>query len=102
VLFSALNVRYRDFRYIVGFVLQFGLFASPVAYSISIVPEPWQLVYAFNPMVGVIEGFRWCLAGTTAPLNVNAVALGVAMSIALLVLAIAYFRATERTFADVI
>lgn len=102
ILFAALNVRYRDFRYIAGFIVQFGLYASPVGFSMSIVPERWQALYALNPMVGVIEGFRWCLTGTEAPLNVAFVGMSAAISISLLVCAVAYFRATERTFADVI
>lgn len=102
VLFAALNVRYRDFRYIVAFIVQLGLFVSPVGYSMSVVPERWQLLYALNPMVGVIEGFRWCLTGTAAGLNMSFVALSAAITFGLLALAIVYFRATERTFADVV
>lgn len=102
ILFAALNVRYRDFRYVVGFVVQFGLFVSPVGFSLSVVPERWQLVYGLNPMVGVIEGFRWCLTGAGGPLNAQLVALSAATSLALLAAAIAYFRGTERSFADVI
>lgn len=102
ILCAALNVRYRDFRYVVGFIVQFGLFVSPVGFSMSIVPERWQTLYALNPMVGVIEGFRWCLTGTAASLDVRWVALSAATSIALLTLALIYFRSTERTFADVV
>jgi lipopolysaccharide transport system permease protein len=102
ILFAALNVRYRDFRYVVGFVVQFGLFVSPVGFSLSVVPERWQLVYGLNPMVGIIEGFRWCLTGAGGPLNAQLVALSAATSLALLAVAIAYFRGTERSFADVI
>jgi lipopolysaccharide transport system permease protein len=102
ILFSALNVRYRDFRYVVGFIIQFGLLISPVAFSISIVPEQWQLVYALNPMVGIIEGFRWCLAETPETLNTSFVLLSLLVSAVILVAGLWYFRATERTFADVI
>lgn len=102
ILFSALNVRYRDFRYVVGFIVQFGLLISPVAFSISIVPKQWQLVYALNPMVGIIEGFRWCLAETPETLNTSFVLLSLLVSAAILVAGLWYFRATERTFADVI
>lgn len=102
MLFSALNVRYRDFRYIVGFIVQFGLFISPVGFSSAIVPEQWRTLYALNPMVGIIEGFRWCLAGAPNPPDAAALLLSFMVSGALLVLGVAYFRRTERTFADVI
>ena len=102
ILFCALNVRYRDFRYIVGFIVQFGLFISPVGFSSVIVPEQWRTLYALNPMVGIIDGFRWCLAEAPRPPDASALALSVAVSSALLALGVAYFRRTERTFADVI
>jgi homopolymeric O-antigen transport system permease protein len=99
--FSALNVRYRDFRYVVPFLVQVGLFLSPVGFSSAVVPESWRLVYAVNPMVGVIEGFRWCLLEGYS-LDARAVALGAGVALALLASGLAYFRSTERTFADVI
>lgn len=102
VLCAALNVRYRDFRYVVAFLVQFGLFVSPVGFSMSIVPERWQTLYALNPMVGVIEGFRWCLTGTAAALRAEHVLMSAVVSLALLSLALLYFRSTERTFADVV
>jgi lipopolysaccharide transport system permease protein len=102
ILFAALNVRYRDFRYVVPFLVQFGLFVSPVGFLMSIVPQHWQALYALNPMVGVIGGFRWCLTGTAVALDLRSVALSAATSVALLALALFYFRSTERTFADVI
>jgi len=102
ILFSALNVRYRDFRYVVGFVIQFGLFVSPVAFSISIVPKAWQTIYALNPMVGIIEGFRWCLAESSGRLHISFIFLSLLVSFVLLAVGLRYFRATERTFADVI
>ena len=102
ILFSALNVRYRDFRYVVGFIIQLGLFVSPVAFSTSIVPKAWQTIYALNPMVGIIEGFRWCLAESPEGLNTSFIFLGVLVSLVLLAVGLRYFRATERTFADVI
>jgi len=102
ILFSALNVRYRDFRYVIGFIVQFGLLVSPVAFSISIIPQAWQMVYALNPMVGIIEGFRWCLAGNHNPLNMSFVLLSILVSAMILTVGLMYFRATERTFADVI
>lgn len=102
VLFSALNVRYRDFRYVAGFVIQFGLLVSPVAFSISIVPAEWQTIYALNPMVGIIEGFRWCLSESPGELRTSFIALSVLVSFVFMAVGLRYFRATERTFADVI
>lgn len=99
--FAALNVRYRDFRYIVPFLMQVGLFLSPVGFSSAVVPEAWRLVYALNPMVGVIEGFRWCLIDGYR-LDAGALALGAAISLLILGSGLAYFRRTERSFADVI
>ena len=98
---SALNVRYRDVRYAVPFLSQLWLYATPVAYSASLVPEPWRPLYALNPMVGVVEGFRWALlGGTGAPGLTMAVSIGAVC--ALLFGGLVYFRRTERTFADVI
>jgi lipopolysaccharide transport system permease protein len=98
---SALMVRYRDFRYIVPVVLQLGLYISPVAYDVSRVPEKWRLLYSVNPMVGVIDGFRWAiLGGRTMYMPGLAISVvGVAM---IIISGIWYFRRTERTFADVI
>jgi len=102
LLFSALNVKYRDFRHVVPFIVQIGLYVSPVAYSSTLVPERWRLLYAVNPMVGVIEGFRWTLFGGQSALHVPNVLMSVAITALLLLLGIAYFRKTERSFADVI
>ncbi len=98
---SALMVRYRDFRYIVPFVVQFGLYVSPVAFLSSVVPEKWRLLYSLNPMVGVIDGFRWALLGEK---NIYwpGFYISVGGVILLIVTGIWYFRRTERTFADVI
>jgi lipopolysaccharide transport system permease protein len=99
---AALNVKYRDFRYIVPFIVQFGLYISPVGFSSSIVPPQWRLLYALNPMVSVIDGFRWAiLKGQTA---IDPVGFLLSMGLVLLLLAsgIWYFRKVERTFADVI
>jgi homopolymeric O-antigen transport system permease protein len=98
--FAALNVRYRDFRYVVPFALQLGLYVSPVGFSASVVPSQWHLVYSINPLVGVIDGFRWAIVGT--PLDGDAVAMSCAVGAILLVSGIAYYRSVERTFADVI
>jgi lipopolysaccharide transport system permease protein len=98
---SALNVRYRDVRYTVAFLTQVWLFATPVAYSSAIVPEAWRPVYALNPMVGVVEGFRWALLGTADPPGVMA-AVSVVTVAALITSGLFYFRRVERTFADIV
>lgn len=100
LLLAALNVEYRDFRYVVPFIVQFGLFVSPIAFSTGDVPEGWRALYALNPMVGVIDGFRCALLG--APLDQSVLATSVAMTAGLLGAGIWYFRRTEREFADVI
>jgi lipopolysaccharide transport system permease protein len=102
LLFAALNVEYRDFRYIVPFIVQFGLFVSPIAYTTSAVPERWRTAYALNPMAGIIDGFRWCLLRGYSPLDIRSAALSVAVTGFLLLLGTWYFRRTERGFADVI
>jgi lipopolysaccharide transport system permease protein len=99
---SALNVEYRDFRYIVPFIVQFGLYISPVGFSSSIVPEKWRLLYSLNPMVGVIDGFRWAILGGASKLYLLGFTLSLAIVTLLLVSGIWYFRKTERRFADVI
>lgn len=98
---SALNVQYRDIKYTLPFLIQFWLFASPVAYSSSLVPAPWRLLYGLNPMVGVIEGFRWSLLGKTEavwPLVITSAVLVAGLLWGGLV----YFRQMEKTFADVV
>lgn len=98
---SALNVQYRDVRYVIPFILQVGLYASPVVYSISIVPERWQPLFSLNPMVGVIDGFRWALLGQTTP-NLLSMAISFMMVIILLIGGLIYFKHAERSFADII
>jgi lipopolysaccharide transport system permease protein len=98
---SAINVRYRDVRHAIPFLVQVGLFASPVAYSADLVPAEWQTIYHLNPMAGVIEGFRWALLART-PAPVDAIAISVIVTAFLLISGLAYFRRVERTFADVI
>jgi len=100
--FAALNVQYRDFRYVVPFLLQFGLYVSPVGFASSIVPEKWRLLYALNPMVGVIDGFRWALLKGSVVLYWPGLIISTFLSILLLVTGIWYFRKTERILADVI
>jgi lipopolysaccharide transport system permease protein len=99
---AALNVEYRDFRYVVPFVVQFGLYISPVGFSSSIVPQQWRLLYSLNPMVGVIDGFRWAILGSESAIYWPGFALSLALVGLLLVSGIWYFRRMERTFADVI
>jgi lipopolysaccharide transport system permease protein len=99
---AALNVWYRDFRYLIPFMLSLGVFISPVGFSSSVVPEQWRLLYYLNPMVGVIDGFRWSLLGGYVPLFWPGFALSLVLVVALLVSGIVVFRRTERTFADVI
>jgi len=98
---SALNVQYRDVRYVVPFLTQFWMFATPIAYPSSLLHEPWRTIYALNPMVGVVEGFRWALLGTnTAPGPIIAASSFAALLI--LISGAFYFRRMERTFADVV
>jgi len=98
---SALNVRYRDVAYTIPFVIQLWMFASPVAYPVSLVPERWRLLYSLNPMAGVIEGFRWALLGKESP-DFGVIIVSSVMMLALLLPGIVYFKYTERSFADVI
>jgi lipopolysaccharide transport system permease protein len=99
--FSALNVNYRDVRYIVPFITQFWLLATPIAYPSSLLHEPWRTIYGLNPMAGVVEGFRWALLGTnTAPGPIIAVSASAALVI--LVTGAFYFRRMEKTFADIV
>lgn len=97
---AALNVRYRDVRFVIPFVVQFGLYLSPVGYSADAVPEAWRWLYDLNPMVGVIEGFRWSLLGAGSELPLAAVTNSVLVGVVLLWLGVRHFRRTEKTFAD--
>jgi lipopolysaccharide transport system permease protein len=100
--FAALNVEYRDFRYVVPFIVQFGLYISPVGFSSNLVPEQWRLLYSLNPMVGVIDGFRWAILGGDATIYWPGFTLSIFLVVLLLLSGIWYFRKVERTFADVI
>lgn len=97
---ASLNVKYRDFRFIVPFIMQFGLYISPVGFSSSIVPEQWRFIYSLNPMVGVIDGFRWAILGGEAKLYIPGFILSLGLVILLFISGILYFRKTEKTFAD--
>jgi lipopolysaccharide transport system permease protein len=99
---TALNVKYRDFRYIIPFLLQLGTYVSPVGFSSAVVPAQWRLLYSLNPVVGVIDGFRWCLLGGQAQLYLPGFALSLGVIAVFLWMGVAYFRATERTFADLL
>lgn len=99
---AALMVEYRDFRFIVPFIVQFGLYISPVGFQSGVVPDKYRLIYALNPMVGIIDGFRWCLLNTAAGIYWPEIAISVIDVTFLLLSGIWYFRRTERTFADVI
>ena len=102
IWFGALNVRYRDFRYIVPFVVQFGLYISPVGFSSSVIPEKWRLLYSINPMVGVIDGFRWAILGGDVSIYWPGFVVSVVLLLVVFITGLLYFRRTEKTFADVI
>jgi lipopolysaccharide transport system permease protein len=99
---TALNVKYRDFRYVIPFIVQFGLYVSPVGFSSNVVPEKWRLLYSLNPMVGVIDGFRWCILGGQSHLYLPGLAASVLIAGFFLWFGIHRFRRTEKSFADLI
>jgi lipopolysaccharide transport system permease protein len=98
---ATLNVKYRDVRYVIPFLVQFWLFATPIAYASSLVPEKWRALYGLNPMVGVVEGFRWALLGSP-PVSMHMLAVSLATVVVVLVSGLYYFRRMEETFADVV
>jgi lipopolysaccharide transport system permease protein len=98
---AALNVEYRDVRYTIPFLTQFWLFITPIAYPASLVPERWRVLYALNPMVGVVEGFRWSLLGSSDALS-DSVGASAVMVVVLLVGGLFYFKRVEKTFADIV
>jgi len=102
LLLTALNVKYRDFRFIIPFIVQFGLYVSPVGFSSAAVPEQWRFLYSMNPIVGVIDGFRWCLLRGESQLYWPGFVVSLVVTAAVLALGIWYFRRTEKTFADLI
>jgi lipopolysaccharide transport system permease protein len=99
---TALNVKYRDFRFVIPFIVQFGLYISPVGFSSGVIPEQYRLLYSLNPMVGVIDGFRWCLLGGQTPIDWTAFGLSLAVTSFFLWLGIRQFRKMEKSFADLI
>jgi len=99
---ATLNVKYRDFRYVVPFIVQFGLYISPVGFSSNVVPGKWRLLYSINPMVGVIDGFRWAILGGETRMYWPGFLLSLTVTLIIFLLAVRYFRATERKFADII
>jgi lipopolysaccharide transport system permease protein len=99
---AAVNVKYRDFKYIVPFVVQFGLYISPVGFSSNVIPEKWRLLYSVNPIVGVIDGFRWAITGDPRFVYLPGFFLSIAITIAFLLFGTVYFRKMERVFADLI
>jgi len=102
LLLTALNVKYRDFRYIIPFLVQIGMYVSPVAFPSTLVPDQWRWLYSLNPMVGVIDGFRWALLDGKGGITLPTFAISLVVTGLLAVLGIWYFRKTEQTFADVI
>jgi len=99
---TAINVKYRDFRYVIPFITQFGLYVSPVGFSSKIIPEQWRWLYSINPMVGVIDGFRWCILGGVSPIYWPGFAISLAIVAFFLWLGLSSFRKMEKTFADLI
>jgi len=99
---AALNVKYRDFRFVIPFITQLGLYISPVGFSTTIVPEKFQLLYYLNPMVAVIDGFRWAISGGKTVFSLTELSISIVMVIFLCIIGIYHFRKTEKTFADVI
>jgi lipopolysaccharide transport system permease protein len=105
LLITALNVKYRDFRYIIPFIIQIGIYVSPVGYASTMVQQnypQWMWLYSLNPMVGVIDGFRWALLGGKGGISLSSFALSLAVTAVFAFLGVWYFRKTERTFADII
>lgn len=102
LLLAALNVKYRDFRYVAPFIVQFGIFVSPVGFSTADVPEGWRLLYALNPLAGAIDGFRWSILGDVAAIDWRVLAISLILTAATLAAGVRYFRRVENHFADVI
>ena len=99
---TALNVKYRHFRYVIPFIVQFGLYVSPVGFSSSVIPEQWRLLYSLNPMVGVIDSFRWRILNGQTPIYLPGLTASIIVSAFFLWFGIHRFRKTEKSFADLI
>jgi len=99
---AAIVVKYRDFRFVIPFVLQFGLYVSPVGFQSTVVPEQWRLLYSLNPMVGIIDGFRWCIVGGESPIYLPGFVLSLVITAVFLWVGISTFRRIERGFADLV
>lgn len=99
---AAFNVRYRDFRYVIPFALQFGLYVTPVGFSSHVVSEQWRVWYGLNPLVGIIDGFRWCILGSNQPIFWPTLLLSIGITLAVFLTGVLYFRNVEKNFADVI
>jgi lipopolysaccharide transport system permease protein len=102
ILLAALTIKYRDFRYVVPFIVQFGLFVSPIAIETSSIPQRWRFIYSMNPMAGIIDGFRWAVLGGKTSVDFLSLVESVAVTLLFLIGGLWYFRRTERSFADVI
>ncbi len=99
---ASLNVKYRDFRYIVPFIIQFGLYISPVGFSSNVIPDKYRFLYSLNPVVGVIDGFRWCLLGEESALYIPGFIISITVATCLVWFGVMKFRQMENTFADII
>jgi len=99
---TSLNVKYRDFRYVIPFIVQLGLYGSPVGFSSSVIPDEWRLVYSLNPLVGVIDGFRWCLLGGESQLYLPSVGLSMTVTAFFMWLGVRQFRKVEKSFVDLL
>jgi lipopolysaccharide transport system permease protein len=99
---AALNVKYRDFRYVIPFIVQFGLYVSPVGFSSSVIPDRWRFIYSLNPLVGVIDGVRWCILGGETRIYLPGFVASMVIILLSLSIGVRYFRQTERSFADLI
>lgn len=102
LLMASFNVKYRDFRYIIPFLIQIGLYISPVGFSSSVVPDQWRLLYSLNPMVGIIDGFRWCILGGESAIYWPGFYLSLTVTLLFILIGIRQFRKMERNFADII
>ncbi len=102
LIMASMNIKYRDFRFIVPFLIQFGLYVSPVGFSSAVVPDKWRVLYALNPAVAVIDGFRWCMLGGQTRLDMPTLVIGLGVILTLLTVGIRMFRAAEKSFADLV